>query len=234
MITILHGDEIVASRQQLSNLINLAKSQGREIIKLDGQKCDFSQIRQALESSSLFVQEKLVVFENLIKRVQKYKDKEIPRYFIKSKIQVDVILWENKEFSQAIIKKFAKNPVVRLFKIPSIAFKFLESLKPHNAKYSLTLLQQYLEAAPAPVIFFMLIRQFRFLFLTKSNNKNGPSDFKKLAFWQKQKLTNQSRWFTIEKLKEIYKKLLEIEYKTKTGKTPFNLKEEIELFILKL
>jgi DNA polymerase III, delta subunit. len=75
MIKLLHGDNQLESRNELNRLISGAES--KELIRLDGEKTSLNEIVQALESSSLFGMEKLVIIENLFSRRQSKEKKEI-------------------------------------------------------------------------------------------------------------------------------------------------------------
>ena len=63
---ILHGDNLVASRQLLIEKIKPFKARNAEVVKLNGAKVDLTEIQQALESQSLFGLERLVVIVGLL------------------------------------------------------------------------------------------------------------------------------------------------------------------------
>ena len=63
MITLLHGDNIEASRLELTSIIT--KGKDKEIRTLDGKHLDENALIQAMESNSLFGINILVVIENL-------------------------------------------------------------------------------------------------------------------------------------------------------------------------
>ena len=103
MVIFLHGDNQLESRNQLNSLINDAKNKDKEIIRLDGEKINLNDVIQALEASSLFGLEKLVITENLFSRRQSKQKKDIIDFgsignnnYFKIKDVVDNFLYPSK------------------------------------------------------------------------------------------------------------------------------------------
>jgi len=232
MFTILHGDNILASRKALEMTKKMARD--KEIIVFDGKKVSLTDLKQALEARSLFGQEKLVIVENLISTKQKNQttkqSNNILRYLKNLSPNVDLILWERKKIDGRVLTPF-KNARVQLLKTPAAIFKFLESIQPDNQRLMLSLLENCTKTDPIELIFYMIIRQFRQLLLVKDLGKKGVS---RMAPWQYAKLTNQGNCFTLDKLLKIYKELLKIDYQQKTGQAAFDLKRTVELFLINL
>jgi DNA polymerase III delta subunit len=76
----------------------------------------------------------------------------------------------------------------------------------------------------------MIVRQFRIL-LNLITNETPIDEVKRMAPWQLSKLKRQAEFFGLEKLKSIYKSLLDIDLNSKTGKSPANLKKSIDFFL---
>ncbi len=228
MITLLHGDNVEASRNELNVLKSQAK--GKEVRQLDGKHLDATGLTQALESSSLFGGDTLVIIENLFGSLGK-KISHVKEFAsrIASCQGIDVILWEEKEVGKTAIDNLGKNSTVRLFKTPVVIFKFLDAIKPNNAKFLLSLFHQT-ETLDAPeLIFTMIVKRLRqLIMLADGVIPDG------LQGWQAKGLTNQARLFTIEKLLSMEKKLLDIEYSLKTGASPFTLRQHIEQFLIEV
>jgi len=121
-IKIFHGDNIAESRKALSIEIAKAKSEGKEIVVLDGKKTNLTKIRQALESSSLFGQNKLVIIENLLSLCSLPSKNKTLDYLKKEKFEASLILWEGKRLKRIPLKFHAK-----LFRLEPILFRFLKS-----------------------------------------------------------------------------------------------------------
>lgn len=227
MIIILHGDNIEASRQELNQLKLQAK--GKEIRQLEGKGLDATMLTQALESSSLFGGDTLVVIEHLFTSLGK-KISQIKEAATKiASTSADVIIWEEKEVGKTVLDNVGKNVNIRLFKTPVIIFKFLDAIKPNNANVLLSFYQQAVSIDAPELIFTMMVRRIRqLLMLAGGATPDG------LQGWQAKGLTNQARFFTMNKLLGMHKKLLDMEYSLKTGSSPFTLRQLIEQFLIEL
>ncbi|MCR4263581.1 MAG: hypothetical protein NUV98_02575 [Candidatus Roizmanbacteria bacterium] len=255
MIVILHGDHQVASRNRLLELKSQAKESEKEIITLDGAILELTDLIQSLESTSLFNEQKLVVSENLLSnlRIGKKRD-EIINYLVtapwvipdtdrgskrmdsrlRGNDQVTLILWEKGSVGRQIIKlKKQKHVTVEEFKMPTVIFTFVDNLKPRNAATLLDSFHNTLDNKVVPeIVFTMIIRQFRLMLALQTNAE--LSETKRIAPWQRGKLSKQSQEFSLDQLKKHYKELLVIDFQTKTGKSPLNLTQRIEQFIIGL
>lgn len=224
MKQLLHGENIVESRKYLSLLTTRAQKEGKEIVVLDGTKVLLSEIRNALESDSLLCNNRLLILENLLSARKSKEQEKIIDYLSEAKFDNDLVLWEAKEFK--------KNPldgmITQVFKINQNIFPFLESLRPGNEKQMLDLLMKTKKQEEPEMIFFMLIRQFRLLLITKSGGSSPLPD------WQKKKLMTQVRHFTKEHLAHGYQELLEIDFGQKTSKDPYPLSSRLDLFVANL
>lgn len=228
MIILLHGDNIEASRNELNRLKGEAR--GKEIRSLDGRNVNATSLTQALQSSSLFGGTTLVIIENLFGRLGR-KIKLIEELAGKINAEAgnaDIILWEDKEVGTTVIKGLGKAQI-RPFKTPVLIFQFLDGIKPGNVKFLLELLPKVLVHEPAELLFAMIVRRVRQLIMLRDNVI--PEG---LQGWQASRLTTQAKSFTMDKLISMQKQLLEIEYSTKTGATPFNLTQHIERVLINL
>lgn len=227
MITLLHGDNIEASRQELNTLKLQVK--GKEIRELEGKGLDAAMLAQALESSSLFGGNTLVVIEHLFSSLGK-KTSLVKEYATKiGQASADVIIWEEKEIGKTAVDHLGKNVNVRLFKTPVIIFKFLDALKPNNVSVAIPLFEQLIETDAPELVFSMIVRRIRQL--VQLSDHVIPEG---LQGWQAKSLTNQARFFTIEKLLSMEKQLLDIEYSLKTGSSPFTLRQLTEQFLMEI
>lgn len=229
MITLLHGDNIEASRQELTSLKQKAK--GKEIRILDGRTVDAAVLTQALESTSLFGGDTLVIIENLTRyNAKKAKLLDQLAGIINSNAKsTDILLWEDKVLSATQVNRFGKVLQTRLYKTPVVLFQFLDTLKPNSVPSTLALFEKAVEKDAAELLFTMIVRRFRQLLIVKDGGM--PEG---ISPWQLGKLTSQAKLFTMEKIVSMYQKLLTIEYSIKTGSTPFTMKEHLELFLVDL
>lgn len=87
-----------------------------------------------------------------------------------------------------------------------------------------------------PLIFFMIVRQFRLLIQIKSLEGAPPAHIQKrlkLAPFQVGMLSRQARSLSLPLLKKAYRQLAEIDRQIKTGRIPFS-NDKTELFQLKI
>lgn len=231
MITLLHGDDIVSSRNRLNELKKEKKY--AQVVSLEGKNLDLTTLVQSLSSHSLFGSENLVVIENLSNLNLRLKSSTtILDYMTGSKFASDLIVWDPKVLSAGVISKFKTKGKVELFKQPTVVFSFVDSLMPGNKIQSLTYFQQLLKFSEPEVIFAMMVRQFRLMLAIMLNAQ--ISEMKRIMPWQKGKLYKQAGCFSQKKLIENYKKLLIIDYQTKTGKSVLDLTRRIEEFIINI
>lgn len=226
---ILHGENNLLSRQKLTNEIAnfKLKTQG-EILRYDGNNLNLMDLRQSLESISLWGNSRLVIIENLFSgRASKEKQKIID--YLKKTAAQNLIIWEGKKIDGRTLTSF-KGQVLR-FDLDPVIFRFLDSLSPGNTKNSLILLHQCLAQDSPEIIFFMLAKQIRFLILAADLGKKGLAQMEN---WRAEKLIRQARYFTLIKLMKIYRQLLKIEVQQKTGRTPFTLSSQLDLLIASL
>ncbi len=229
MITLLHGDNVEASRNEFNRLKTIAR--GQEIRELKGENLEETLLVQALESNSILAPDKLIVIENLLSKMAKKVKllEKLLQRFQESAGEAEIMLWEDRMIEPTVLKKFKSQVNIRLFKLPVIIFQILDGLKPNCARTLLPCLSQYTQANPPEIIFTMLVRRIRELMMLKDGIRP-----ERLQDWQAARLTNQAKSFTLEKLLCLEQNLLEIEFNLKTGNTPFTLEQSLEQFIINL
>ncbi len=210
---LLHGDYQIASRQQLTSLISLAKQNQNEIIYLNGANLQLDNLIQASSANSFFGDKTTIVIENLFSQ-RKSKALEIIFAWLKKYAgPVPIIFWDKKTIGKVLQRNLPKNTQVKEFKTPALIFKLVEQLNPSTKPAALKLLQQTLINVPAELIFYMICRQIRQLILVKSSQplKGAP--------WIIGKLKNQADAFNMNQLLKLYQNLYIIDQSIKTGQT---------------
>lgn len=214
MITILHGDNVYASRKELDKI---KETFDGEIIRLDGKNLSETDLVQATKSKSLLASQKLVIVENFL------SDKK-RKEFDFSDIEGDLVFWDDQELGKTVLNELKDLKYrIFLFKTPITIFKFCDQIAPQNSKNLLSLFKECLQSGEPEYIFIMIVRQFRLML-----NPTGA------APWQQAKLVSQAKSFGEKRLGEIYKNLLEIDYQTKSGLSVGGLAFNLELFLLNL
>jgi DNA polymerase III delta subunit len=227
-ITIFHGDDVRASRNAFYQAVSSYTD--REMRRIDGRTADEASLIQALESPSMFGTKPVVVIENLFAASAK-KTVWLTKIgtLLQSEHGSDVVLWEPKTISASVLKYVGSNARVQEFSVPVVLFRFLDSLKPGNGKTHLLLFHEATVRDSPELLHAMLVKRIRKLIMLRENIV--PTG---LADWQVRRLTSQVRFFTMETLTDLHQKLLDMEYRVKTGSTPFSLAEHLEQMIVYL
>ena len=230
MITLIHGEDIAASRNYYFEL----KQQAQEPLTVDGATISPTDLQQALSGNDLFGTKKDIFIENLVSKRKSPKEVEtLTAILITS--DANSTLWESKELTKKQIENFGK-ATVRLFKIPSTIFALLDALKPGNGKQLIELFHQTLKDKDAEFVLVMLQRQVRILLaLCHPELVSGSqqiSELSRLAPWQKGKLEKQAKLFTPEKLIDLHEQLFDLEKNMKTGGLSQSLENEIDFLLL--
>jgi len=217
---IIHGDDTFESYRFLTDLFKKTKKKKWQIIYIDINK-DTS-VSESIIQDSLFDQKRLYVLRNY-KSLGKNDLK-----WIKEKLSdIDgylVIYYEGKIASQ-FIKSISGDKKERLFELPVIVFKFLESFYTGNSKETLNLLYKLKTNKPVEFMFAMLARYLKDLYWVSIDPSSIP-----YASWRVSKLEKQSKRFDSGKIENIIKRLSDLDIKVKTSKE--NLEESLDLLIL--
>ncbi|MBI4100191.1 hypothetical protein HY439_00410 [Candidatus Microgenomates bacterium] len=225
---IFHGENTVQSRQEL---FEVRKKNNLEIITFTAGNFTLEEIKQALESRSLFGQERLVIFENLLSARKSKGQENIIRY-LKDENSPDVILWEGQEL-KGLSKTFPK-ATIKIFKLDPSLFRLLDRLGSAENKKLVADFREAIIHKEAELVFHMLARHFRMLLFLNDGIKSGLEEIDRLADWQRLKLERQWKLFGREKLRRIYQRIFDIECNLKTGKSAFDLTKTLEVFLATL
>ena len=239
MITIIHGDDISASRKYFQDL----KSKEKNVVSFGDGKITITDLVQNIEGSSLFGDTKSIFIEEFLTKLKKTNEesKEILEFLIKNYKSANFALWESKEISKRDLFIF-KDAIIKNFKLPQSIFLFLDNLKPNShlpgGNLPLKLFHQMLDSEiKEELILFMMQRQFRLLLsLCHPERSEGfqIDEISRLAPWQRSKLDKQAKSFSEEDLKKIYEKLYEIELAQKTGTLPLSLTQTIDFLLFEI
>lgn len=227
MIRIIHGENISESREELLR----QKSSLDNVVSFDG----ISITKESLSdffSGGMFNDDKNLIIENLLSKNKKSKNlDELFEILNKNSKDSTILLWEEKEITPAMLKKFPKSQEYN-HKIPKLIFTFLDSLTPRNGEHLIKILHNLIQNTSIEIILFMLTRQIRLLLALSSKNEDEIEDLSKLAPWQRGKLEKQSRLFEKEKLKELYNKIYKNDYGSKTGTLNMPVTTAIDILLL--
>jgi DNA polymerase III delta subunit len=225
MITIVHGNDILTSRKFFLD------QKTDSSVFFDAETESTTYLAQLLNSSGLFSDsnEIVVLIENLfgrkgIKNIDALKD------VADSYLKANIFIWADKEVPAKTLATFPKFNN-QIFKIPQNIWAFLDGIRPNNPG-NIVSFHSALKSCDADYLFLMIIRQFRLLIGISSNSSENADEVKRLAPWQKTKLTKQSSLFTLSQLKNVYTKLYNIDKAQKTGATSLTLTQNIDFLLL--
>lgn len=228
MLTIIHGNDVVASRKFFQD--ERARISGA--VLMQQAEVNLTSLAQNLEGGGLFEESKSLFIEEFLSERKKSAEKEaIISYLLAQSVKHEIILWEGKELTNSALTPF-KSAKIKLFKLSSTLFALLDGLKPGSGGSLVSLFHKTIETTEAEMVFFMLVRQIRILLALSGDNKVNISEVARLAPWQKGKFVRQANLFDLSFLRQRYKRLFEIETAMKTGTLTTPLVSTVDFFLL--
>ena len=223
---ILHGDNTLDSRQRLRELKEVfAKNSGTQVIEFKGNRLSLTQLIQATQGNSLFGFDRLVVIEKLFTgQTSQAKQKIID--FLKKEGLKNLIVWEDKQIDGRKITSLRAK--VEVFRIKLSLFSFLDAFQPQAQKEKTRLFHQTLNDSPVELVFFLLAKRVAQLIIAKDSQ---GKDLESIAPWQKKKILDQAKQFSLSQLLWLYRQLLLIESSQKTGKSKLGLDWQVDLLL---
>lgn len=219
---LLHGDDAVSSRKSLTDL-----TLGHAVVQLDGKTVSKKILEENILATSLFMEKKAVVIENLLSK--NTKKKELVDFLLTQKDAILLVLWEDKKLPKTSTNSL-KNVIIQEFALPTLYFQFLDSFTEKNGKKLFLLYQKLLNSLSAEQIYYSLVKRVRLLLIMSENGTTD--DLAKMAPWQKSRLQQQMRQWSRSNLLEFYSELQNTEIKLKTGKLPLGLSKHLDTLIL--
>ncbi len=210
MLTILHGDNIAASRNVLNSLISQAKKKQQRVIRITPDGFQIEDLIAVL-GSGLFDQNKLIVIDEF-QKFSLQQQKNIALQIKKNPSQHQQVVWASKKLPAKTLNLFPKKQD-RLFKPENTVFFFLDSLSPNNKQRSLALLNQTLKKENPGLVFHLLTGRIEDLIIVAT----GHQDQLTKAPWQKSRLITQAKNFSLSQLKTFLEQLILLDYRQKTG-----------------
>jgi hypothetical protein len=214
---ILHGDDQISSRARFLDLKSAPQNRDKQIVDLAGAGLTLEDLRQKSESSSLLGTSNVIFLENIFAARTSREKTQIVDYLNQHE-KSDIYIWEASDVSFQL-KKFSPS-IIQKFDFPKYVFQFLE----HP---NLKLLHETLAHSAPEQVFALLVGHFRKLIMAKAGVGNFPA-------WQKQKLQNQVSAMSLNRLLDVYRHLLEIDFAQKSSTLPYGLSFSLELWVSRL
>jgi DNA polymerase III delta subunit len=227
-LLIIHGENLVVSRNARIEALHQLEAKGFDVQVFSGEKITGQELELKLTTPNLFTQEALII-DNLLSRLKSAEKAKCIQIVQAHHAQKPLVLWEKRELTATMLKPFASEAQIKLYKESKSLFPFVDSLVPGNTKQALTLYHQALKDNDVMLIFGMLVRRLTDLLIAKSD----PAELKGSP-WGTRQIINQAKPWSEAELTAIYQKLLDIDIKTKTGATKIDLVSQLDLLILEL
>ena len=232
-VTVIHGDYQKVSREFFDQTVQSAKNKGlSEIVRLDGSTLDLTQLVQACESSSFLESSRLVVIDSLYQNRSKTIIKMVTSYISEilkkgsSHPTNPLVIWAARLLTPAELKPFS-GASIKVFRLPSTIFKFLENLAPDKQAVFIPQYQHLIKTEPADALLVLIARQIRLLIQVSDPNFKLPP-------WQLNKFISQRRLFTEDQLISFHDGLVALDHRAKSGKLVGDLAEELLMLLMKL
>jgi len=188
VIYIFHGNHSAQSYSDFSEILNNYKL--HEKFHQNSKNLEIDSLNRFINTPSLFSETKVVILENLFSLLKPQLD--AVSKLINSHPNLDYLFWQDKKIETIKLKLFPKS-TVKFYVLPEVLFSTLDSIRPQN----------------------------KIDFVKKYKNLTSALPFELILFWFKnhlrRQLTTYSK-FSPPVLKEAYLNLIELDYKSKTGK----------------
>src|SRR5438045_1613876 len=120
MLTIIHGDNIVQSRKQYSDLKHASKNP----IIFEGSSVTVTDLAQALEGQGLFEESRDIYIEEFFSKRKPGKETDaLLSYLREHEKNHTITVWESKPLTPPQIKAYAK-AAIQKFDFPKVLFTF--------------------------------------------------------------------------------------------------------------
>lgn len=204
MIYIFHGNHTAQSYSEFSELLSNYKL--HEKFHQNSKNLEIDSLNRFINTPSLFSETKAVIIENLFSLLKPQLD--TLSKLINSRPNLDYLFWQDKKIEAIKLKLFPKS-TVKFYVLPEVLFSTLDSIRPQN----------------------------KVDFVKKYQNLISTLPFELILFWFKnhlrRQLTTYSK-FSPHNLKEAYLNLIELDYRSKSGKLLETKENSLERVILSL
>lgn len=221
MLTIICGEDAVASRQYFYDSLEAYRKKGTGITAIEAG--DLTELPHR-SGAGLFISETVYTIENLNRSIARKGSKhtlETLQKIANSKT-VHLIDWENFISSREL--KIGKSGTVKEFKPSNTVFKLLDACYPGNAEYFLTVLHKITDVKNEMFVYLMLVRHMRTVFLTKMTGVPRAA-----SPWQRSKLAAAAKQWDSAKLTGFYQRLLTIDTTLKTGRNFYGIQKSLDI-----
>lgn len=219
-VLVLHGDDKKSLTKRLDVFYKEAKKRSWDIVRIT--KTSSLGIRDELTAGKLFANEALhsIDYSLLLPADKKWL---MNNY---DEIEGTLVIYSDKLLSKTALKELPATAKIEEYKLPVVMWKFFESVYPGNEKEALTLFHQTLEKEAPELVFSLLAKHIKDVYLIQvdETSLNLPS-------WRLAKIKSQMKSFTKPSLESFIKNLSIIDSQSKSGGPSF--REALDLVLIK-
>ena len=162
MLTIICGEDSIASRNYFLNQQKIFTEKGYEIVNID-YRLVLELDESEASSASLFTKKRIYFTSNLNKKVLKKLNVKTEKKIKDIITSNEIRLFDWEEETSARDLKSIKEIVIKELKPSQTIFKLLDSCYPGNLKQFITILKTISESTEDIFIFIMLARHMKYL-----------------------------------------------------------------------
>jgi hypothetical protein len=229
MLTIVHGENLIKSREKLFELKQLAQGSGQQLNTLLAKKINPQKLEESLLAKDLFGQEQCLIIEQLHSLAHSKKRTAYIESIQKASQFLNIVLWEKKSLSKSNLKKF---PQAKIFLYPmgKALWQLVDQLSPNPStkKGLLLLLQQAIEQDSAEFCLSMISKRISDLIAIKVDTQVKMHPF------VKNKLEKQKGNITLKQLLNFHQELYKLDHKLKHSHNLLSLASELDLLLITL
>jgi hypothetical protein len=229
MLSIIHGENLVKSREKLFQLKQTAKRRGQDLTTLLAKKINSQLLENALFAKDLFGQEHCLIIEELHSLAHSQKRDNYLHNIQQAGQFLDIILWEKKSLTKNNLKKLNQARVYS-YPISKSLWKLLDQINPQTKtkKKQLLLLKEAIEQDSAEFCLVMLSKRVSDLIAITVGADLAMHSF------VKSKLQKQKKLFSLEQLLNLHQQLYQLDNKLKHSTNLLNLASELDLLLITL
>lgn len=229
MLTIIHGENLVKSREKLFQIKQASRANGQELNTLLAKKITSKTLESALFAKDLFGQEHCLIIEELHSLPRSKKRTNYLEQIIQASQFLDIILWEKKSLSKNNLKQFA-NTQIFYFPMSKALWQLLDQFSPlaKTKKKQLALLKEAVEQDSAEFCLVMISKRVSDLIAVTVGANLAMHPF------VKSKLNKQKQNFSLKQLLKIHQQLYQLDNKIKHSTNLLNLASELDLLLITL
>lgn len=219
-VTVYHGEDVDGSYAAVTERVLVAKKNGLTVFKLDGKELDRERFFSLTAQEDFFAQGKLIVINDLLRRPKsKVRDQLIE---LLQDCEEEIILWEGKKLTPAA-EKLLGRAEKKYFAEKEKIWAFLGTLTPPKTPKNAVWVQLYEETVRQSgtlYVLTMILWQLQQLLEVEAGVFAG-------APFRRASLEGQVRKFESGEIKALYNRLIDLDYRAKSGQLKLALDQEL-------